>query len=134
MTRIFLDTNFIIDLTSREEYKPVCLKVLAKGKEMGMNFYVSFLSLANFAYINRKKTREELNNDLSFLCDKFIVLPNEKQQILEAIKLNASDFEDGIQYGSAKSGGCHCIITRNQKDFEFSEIPVFTPDEFLSNI
>jgi len=27
-----------------------------------------------------------------------------------------------------------CILTRNLKDFEFSEIKVFTPDEFVQKI
>lgn len=42
MKRIFLDTNFIIDFLLREEYKPACIDLLAKGKENGYRFYISF--------------------------------------------------------------------------------------------
>lgn len=61
MKKVFVDTNFIIDLVARPEFSPVVKEVLTKGRD--------------------------------------------------------------------------CIITRNKKDFmEFSQIPVFTPLEFLQTI
>lgn len=45
--------------------------------------------------------------------------------------IDAKDFEDAIQYETAVEGKCECIITRNKKDFYFSQIPVFTPEEFI---
>ena len=32
----------------------------------------------------------------------------------------------------AKKAKCRCIITRNKKDFIQSDIPVFTPTEFIA--
>lgn len=49
-----------------------------------------------------------------------------------AIRLRAKDFEDALQYYTAKENGVDCIITRNKKDFYFSDFPVYTPEEFLS--
>ena len=43
-----------------------------------------------------------------------------------------TDFEDAVQYYTALNGDCAIIVTRNPKDFRKSEIPVFTPSEFLS--
>lgn len=39
------------------------------------------------------------------------------------------DFEDGVQYASAKRWGADYIVTRNVKDFEESNGDVITPDE-----
>lgn len=41
------------------------------------------------------------------------------------------DFEDSVQYSVAKKANCKCIVTRNKKDYKFSDIPVYTPTEFI---
>ena len=51
-------------------------------------------------------------------------------QLNEAIAMMASDFEDSLQYRAAVDSKCDCIITRNQKDFSFSEIPVMSAAEY----
>nr|WP_302507159.1 hypothetical protein [uncultured Prevotella sp.] len=43
-------------------------------------------------------------------------------------------FLDTNQYFSAKEIGADCIVTRNVKDFDFAEIEVLTPHEFLEKI
>ena len=45
----------------------------------------------------------------------------------------AKDFEDALQYFSAKAIGVDCIVTRNVKDFPFSELQVLTPKDFLAH-
>ena len=50
----------------------------------------------------------------------------------KALSLEASDFEDALQYYSALQTECEMIITRNKNDFQFSEIAVYSPDEFLA--
>ena len=134
MKRIFLDTNFLMDYVEREEYKPQCIEVLIKGKEQKAKFYISFLSLANFAYINRKKEKEILYEALKRFVRMFNVLPNTKEHIQKAIALEAKDYEDAVQYATAVSAGCDCILTRNAKDFTFATIPVLSPQEFLATL
>jgi predicted nucleic acid-binding protein len=41
------------------------------------------------------------------------------------------DFEDALQYFCAMESGCSVLITRNGKDFKWSDIPVLTPYEYL---
>ena len=45
-----------------------------------------------------------------------------------------TDFEDGIQFHSASTASCDCIITRNVRDFETvrDRIVILTPEEVLS--
>jgi len=47
---------------------------------------------------------------------------------------NIPDFEDCIQYHSAKAASCNAIITRNTKDFRKVELDIYTPEAFLSII
>ena len=135
MKKAFVDTNFIIDLVARPEFSPVVKEVLTKGREQKIKFSLCFLSLANYCYIDRKQSRDKLYENLQMFCSVFEVIPNTKQNIINSISLNPKDFEDAIQYTAALDGKCDCIITRNKKDFmEFSQIPVFTPLEFLQEI
>ena len=132
MKKIFLDTNFIIDFMLREEYRPLCKKILDEGDLKGKWFYISFLSVANFAYIARKVPFDLLYRYLQLISDSFIILDHNKDQLDKAISLKAKDFEDALQFQCAKQAACECIITRNKKDFNFSDLPVFTPKEFLN--
>ena len=45
-----------------------------------------------------------------------------------------NDYEDGLQYLCAMNSKSDIIITRNKKDFKLSNIPVYTPQEFLDLI
>ena len=53
--------------------------------------------------------------------------------VKSAVTLQAKDFEDALQYFSAKAIGVDCIVTRNVKDFPFSELQVLTPKDFLAH-
>lgn len=61
----------------------------------------------------------------------FNIVENNKKQLEKALSIEASDFEDVLQYMCAKDAGCDCIITRNQKDFDFSDIPVMSASDYL---
>ena len=134
MKRIFLDTNFVIDYLLRDDYKPVCQRFLEEGIRRRFTFCISFLSVANFAYVARHTPKEELYRYVSALCQLFEIVPNTSQQIDTAVRMKASDFEDALQYRSAVDAGCDCIITRNQKDFSFSTLPVCSAAEFLDRL
>jgi hypothetical protein len=54
-------------------------------------------------------------------------------EIQSALSSNFKDFEDAIQHFAAKAqGGVGAIVTRNQADFTGSEIPVWSPADFLA--
>lgn len=131
MKRLFLDTNFIIDYLLRDEFKQDCINLLAKGKRDGYSFHISFLSIANFAYIARKAPKEDLYGYIARLSKLFSVVPNNARQLERAMALDARDFEDALQYQSAIDAKCDFIITRNQKDFPFSTIPVMSASDYV---
>ena len=131
MKRIFLDTNFIIDYLLRDEYKNSCVEFLAFCAQHKKKLLLSFLSVANFAYIARKEPQEILERHIAQIVDLFDVVPNTSYHLLSALEIHPKDFEDGIQYQTAIGNNCDCIISRNKKDFMFSSIPVLSSQEFL---
>lgn len=132
MKKLFLDTNFVIDYFIREEPDGSSEKLLRIAKSKGYDFYISFLTVANFAYILRKMPKVELHLLIRRLCTSFHVVGNDMRQIKEALDIDGPDFEDSLQYAAAKEARCSCIISRNKKDFGFSEIPVMSASEFNS--
>ncbi len=132
MKKIFLDTNIVLDLLMREEYKAQIRDLIRSCADDEL--YVSYLTVANAAYIMRKYSKEELNDNLNLILELFEIIPNDKHQIEKAIKTNGSDFEDILQYRSAKSVQCEVILTRNAKDFQFSDIPIMDVGEFLNTL
>jgi len=53
--------------------------------------------------------------------------------ILIDMTLNSkfSDFEDGLQYFTAKNSNIHTVITRNVKDYKDKSVSVQTPSEYI---
>lgn len=131
MKRLFLDTNIILDYFIREDFKGDCEKLFANGSERGYIFCVSYLSIANFAFIMRKESKESLLSLIKRICEIFEVIPNNKNQIEVSLSIEAKDYEDVLQYVAAVEGNCDYIITRNIKDYSFSKIPVFSATEYI---
>ncbi|MDE7388148.1 MAG: PIN domain-containing protein [Muribaculaceae bacterium] len=134
MKNIFLDTNFIIDYFVREDFNGEAEKLLQLGDRQHLKFFISYLSVANFAYIMRKMPAAQLKEIILRICNVFRVVDNTREQILQNLWSDFKDFEDGLQYQSAMDAKCDCIISRNKKDFINSAIPVMTASEFLHSV
>ncbi len=132
MKRIFLDTNIVLDLLMREEYKSQIRELIRVCAEDEL--YISYLTIANAAYIMRKYSKDKIQENINLILELFEIIPNDRSQIEKAIKTEGSDFEDILQYQSARSVKCEVILTRNEKDFLFSEIPVMDVAKYLSII
>lgn len=134
MKRLFLDTNFVIDYFVREDFQGDAEKLMTFGKRAKTQFFISYLTIANFAYIMRKMQTDDLKLLIKQICNTFIVVSNTEAQIQRALMLDSSDFEDTLQYQAAIDAKCDCIITRNEKDFSFSSIPVMSAASYLNYI
>lgn len=132
MMRIFIDTNVLIDVLLKRENFMSAVRVLALSKDPKYTLYVSVLTMANLVYILRKVWKgDKLYNELSRLSSILHVYSITDSDYDKALALRAKDFEDSLQYFCAQSAQCDVIITRNEKDFDFSEITVLSPDLFL---
>ena len=132
MNRIFLDTNVIVDFILERDGAEDAANILQLGEDGKIELSVSFLTMANTAYIARKgHTQEQLYNIMADLSAMLKTLPMDEVQLQQALQNPATDFEDMLQYQCAKANFCDIIITRNSKHFAFAEIPVLTPSEYL---
>ena len=75
-------------------------------------------------------------NSNNFAADGkiFTVATASQTEIIDAIEKDSfEDFEDCLQDKCAKDVGADYIITCNVRDFENSEVPAITPDDFIKS-
>jgi predicted nucleic acid-binding protein len=136
MSRIFLDTNVILDLLGeRVPFFDSIAKVATLADQKKLIIIVSPLSFSTIDYVlNKYETSESVLNKLRKF--KIICEVNEvnEETIDKALNSNFKDFEDAVQYFTALQSNCSIIITRNGKDFKNSTIPIMTAEEYLSSI
>ncbi len=134
MTRLLIDTNIIIDLLAqREPFYDAASKLFSKADHGEITLLVSSLSFANTYYILAQqlpdiKTHQILRNLKTITS----VLDLNSKIIDLSLNSKFKDFEDALQYFSGLENKADIIITRNQKDFKQSSIPVMNAFEFLA--
>ncbi|MEX0660479.1 MAG: PIN domain-containing protein [Balneolaceae bacterium] len=77
---------------------------------------------------------ERKHHGVQILRSVFNVALVNQEIIDKALALNWPDFEDAIHYEAARVAGCQAIVTRNEKDFTGSELPVLSPHQFLKQL
>lgn len=134
--KLFLDTNILIDvIANRKPWVDEALVLLELAKQKKLTLIVTDFSFINLAYITRKLfTQEELYALFSDLCLYVKVVEVGGMIIKKSFQKRWKDMEDCVQYLVAKREEADYLITRNEKDFSDSDIPVLSPSEFLDMI
>ena len=133
---IFLDTNVLLDDILAREGTGSAQKILQLGVEKVLRICLSAITTINIAYITRKSvSRERLYEVFRMYLDYFVILPDSDMDIYGSIRSDNPDFEDAMQLACADTARVDAIVTGNKKHFApYTDIPVFTPDEFLAKI
>jgi predicted nucleic acid-binding protein len=137
MKHIFLDTNVLIDfLADRKPFSLEAAKLFNYSFKKKVTIYVAAVSYNNIYYILRQScSHSETIKILNELHEWTESIDVSKEVIKKALKSDFKDFEDAIQYYSAKSiNKIECIVTRDTKDFKTSSISIMTAKEALTMI
>lgn len=129
---LFIDTNVVMDMVAfRTPFAESAIRIF-QMKDQGHRLLVSDLTYANIVYSARKIMERDRLYDLLINLRQYLSIVGVGEEAVDkALHLRPKDFEDALQYFAAWLAAADCIITRNKKDFSFSDIPVLTPDEFL---
>lgn len=135
-TRLFLDTNIMLDLLGeRIPYYNAIAKVATLADKGKIVIVVSALSYATVSYfltkyenIEAAKSKLRKFKVISELCGL------DNSIIEKSLNSDFGDFEDAIQYYSALISNCQIILTRNQKDFKLSQLPVMSAKEYMVSL
>ncbi|MGM9761379.1 MAG: type II toxin-antitoxin system VapC family toxin [Candidatus Cryptobacteroides sp.] len=130
--KIFLDTNVLIDSVIDRGFEAP-RKIVDSYLNSVEKLCVSYLSLANLAYILRKFFSEsEIKKLLNTISSNMKVVPGLDQHYYDLQKMSGRDIEDCLQILCAEYERCDLILTRNVEDYRGNTlIPVLTPEQFL---
>ena len=133
-SRLFLDTNILLDILLERPGYQSALGILQAGCDGKYSLHTSVLSMANMAYVLRKTLSPGVLTpvlmQIALLVD---VLPMDAAQFRKAILLSGPDFEDILQIVCAVSGGCDTLVTKNPRHFSIQcgLLPGWTPPRIL---
>lgn len=134
---LLIDTNILMDvLCEREEFLEYSKKVFELCRTHQFRGIIAAHSITNMFYILRKGYSDDQRRSMILsLFDFFEVSSVNAEKLMSALNRNDfTDFEDCLQNECAVKENADCIITRNKKNFAASEIPVYTPHEFLERV
>ena len=120
MTKLFLDTNIVVDLLERREpfcHDAVRLFTMAYNKQVQL--FVSPMTYSTASFLLRKHGPEGVRNLLSNFRQLSRVAAANERIVDDALASQFKDFEDAMQYYTAIRAKADVIITRNGKDFNW---------------
>ena len=137
--KVLVDSNVVVDLLARREpfYEGARLLALA-GCANEVSIWISASQVTDLIYVlseGGKKSRmphvlESLRTLLSFVR----VFAVDEQAIRAVLDTDWADAEDALVHEVARRLEADAIITRNQKDFEKSLVPVHDCDSYFRHL
>ena len=135
MTRLFLDTNIVMDVLERRE--PFCrdaVRLFTMAYNKQVQLVVSPITYTTASFLLRKHGPEGVRSLLSNFRQLSKVATTNERTVDDSLASQFKDFEDAMQYYTALKAKVDIIITRNGKDFAASKIPVMTAAEYLESL
>jgi predicted nucleic acid-binding protein len=134
--RVLLDTNILLDvLLDRAPFVIDSSAIWAAcdgGRLVGV---IPASTLTDIFYIARRATDRATARLAVGLClAAFDICPVDRMTIEQATALPGDDFEDNVQLACAIIAGLDAVVTRNDRDFNASPIPILTPAALLATL
>ena len=132
--KLLIDSDIILDvLAQRDTFYEAAAEIFDLGYAKKLDLYTTAVALANVFYILRKKYRTEKSIEtLKKLRLIMKILPLTEKTVDETLISKFKDFEDGLQYFSAKENNIQVIITKNVKDYKEKDILIQTAEEYIT--
>jgi predicted nucleic acid-binding protein len=134
--KVFIDSDVILDLLCRREpFYSYAAEVFTLGDTKKIELVTTSVVFANVFYILRKLLGIEKAKELLRKLRIIISVVSVDEKVVDlALNSKFSDFEDGLQYFTARENDIRIILTRNTKDYKEKDLLVQTPEEYLKAI
>jgi predicted nucleic acid-binding protein len=133
--KIFVDSDIILDLLAkREPFYGDAAELFTLAYREKITLYTTAVVMANVFYILKKiKGNEETRKQLKNLRLLMKILPINANTVDIALHSKFNDFEDGLQYYTAKENNVFALITRNTEDYKGKDtgIIIQTSEEYI---
>lgn len=136
MHKVFLDTNVILDylIVEREGHR-AAQSIILLAVEEKLVCCVSPISLLNIFYLLRKQRNEQERKDIiENLMEILELVPLDYDTMQIGLYAPIQDYEDGIQYISAKRAGVEFLVSSDKRFGSYKlDIKVITSEDFVKN-
>ena len=135
--RVLIDTCVVVDiLQKREPFYQAAMDILLSVSNRKCTGILTAKSITDIYYILRRSIRneEEVRKLIRILFTLFDVKDTLSTDCELALNSPMEDYEDAIMVQTASRIGADCIVTRNLKDYCLASLPVFSPEQFLSEL
>jgi len=131
--KLFIDTDIILDVLAKRElfYDPAA-QLFTLIDEEKVEAFTTPVVFSNLFYILSKfKNRSFAHSSLRKLRLLLKIIQVDEKVVNLALNSEFKDFEDAIQFYSAKLHELDFIVTRNVKDFVSKNLVVLTAEDYI---
>ncbi len=131
--KVLLDTNIVLDLLmDRMPFADAAAELFSRVEDGSTTGYLCGTTITTVYYLTAKAVGSpRAQKEIKKLLSLFEVTPVNRQVLESALVAGFSDFEDAVIHEAACHIGVEAIVTRNQKDFKKSKIPVYSAEETI---
>ncbi len=134
--KILFDTNIILDvLLLRKPYYASATFLLSEVERGNIEGYLCPITITTIGYlITKVKGSNEAKKLIKNLLNIFELTELNKPIFVTSCSHKINDFEDAVLHESARSSNIEGIVTRNVKDFKYTSVKVYDPEELIGII
>jgi len=134
--KVFVDSDVVLDLLGeRHPFHTSAQRLFSMAEQGKVEVFTSPLVMANVYYVLRKLAGAGKARDILRRLRPLLRIESMHASAVDwALTSDFQDLEDAIQYRVAVEAKADALLTRNAKDFRSSQIPVFSPEEFVNQI
>lgn len=134
--KILFDTNIVLDvLLLRKPYYTSATYLLSEVERGNIKGYLCPTTITTIGYlITRVKGADEAKKLIKNILNIFELTELNKSILETSCSHKISDYEDAVLHESARSSNIEAIVTRNVKDFKYTSVKVYDPEELIGII
>jgi predicted nucleic acid-binding protein len=136
--RVFLDSNIVIDfLADRVPHSDAATKLFSLAERGEIEIFICAGSYDNLYYILQDYSlgHEAILSSFRRMNRVIRAVPVDLEVVKKAIDSGFPDFEDALQYFSAKKiNGVKSIISRDKKGFRKAAMTILSAEEYLKSL
>lgn len=131
---ILIDSDVLLDVAlTRHPHFADSERLLLAVESGAEDAAMAWHTVANVYYfVSRHRSDAAAREFIERLQRSLFVPPTGRDDLVFALSLPMSDFEDAMQVAAASACGARFIVSRNQRDFENSPIPAHPPIRALA--
>lgn len=134
--KILFDTNVVLDvLLNREPFAADSIKLFNAVESKNITGFLCATTITTIEYLCTKHIgKNATRQTIVSLLQLFSIAEVNQKILINAVNSPFSDFEDAVLYQAGVYIGIEGIVTRNIKDFNLAEYPIYTPNKLCEII